>query len=99
MRGPSFLLAVACRFWRARPGYAAEGNARSAQAAAPAAIAFSLAVGVTCDALVVRMTAVPTVPAVLPLTRTWACRLPSWLSRALPNLDIEGATACRSARG
>jgi RND superfamily putative drug exporter len=52
-------------------------------------IAFSLAVGVACDALLVRMTAVP---AVLALTQTWAWRLPSWLDRALPNLDIEGAS-------
>ncbi len=52
-------------------------------------IAFALAVGVACDALVVRMTIVP---AVLALTGNAAWRLPRWLNRILPNLDIEGAS-------
>jgi putative drug exporter of the RND superfamily len=51
-------------------------------------LALALAVGVACDALVVRMTIVP---AVLALAGTRAWHLPRWLSRLLPNLDIEGA--------
>jgi putative drug exporter of the RND superfamily len=50
-------------------------------------LALALAVGVACDALVVRMTIVP---AVLALAGTRAWHLPRWLSRLLPNLDIEG---------
>lgn len=56
-------------------------------------IAFALAVGVSCDALLVRMTAVP---AVLALTGRRAWYLPRWLDRALPNLDIEGASLKQS---
>src|ERR1700744_6224248 len=52
-------------------------------------IAFALAVGVACDALLVRMTIVP---AVLALTGQAAWHLPKWLERILPNLDIEGAS-------
>ena len=52
-------------------------------------IAFSLAIGVACDALLVRMTIVP---AVLALTGNAAWQLPRWLNRILPNLDIEGAS-------
>jgi putative drug exporter of the RND superfamily len=52
-------------------------------------IAFSLAVGVACDALLVRMTIVP---AVLALAGRGAWYLPRWLDRLLPNLDIEGAS-------
>ena len=52
-------------------------------------IAFSLAIGVACDALLVRMTIVP---AVLALTGKAAWHLPRWLNRILPNLDIEGAS-------
>jgi putative drug exporter of the RND superfamily len=51
-------------------------------------IAFSLAIGVACDALLVRMTAVP---AFLALAGRGAWYLPRWLHRALPNLDVEGA--------
>jgi RND superfamily putative drug exporter len=51
-------------------------------------IAFALAVGVACDALLVRMTAVP---AVLALAGRKAWYLPRWLDRLLPNLDVEGA--------
>ena len=50
-------------------------------------IAFGLAVGVACDALLVRMTAVP---AVLALAGKFAWYLPRWLGRLLPDLDIEG---------
>jgi RND superfamily putative drug exporter len=57
-------------------------------------IAFSLAVGVACDALLVRMTIVP---AVLALTGKAAWRLPAWLNRVLPNLDIEGASLQQAA--
>jgi putative drug exporter of the RND superfamily len=55
-------------------------------------IAFGLAVGVACDALLVRMTAVP---AVLALAGRHAWYLPRWLGRLLPNLDIEGASLQR----
>jgi len=51
-------------------------------------IAFALAIGVACDALLVRMTAVP---AVLALAGRKAWYLPRWLDRLLPNLDVEGA--------
>ena len=60
-------------------------------------IAFGLAVGVACDALLVRMTAVP---AVLALAGRRAWYLPRWLDRILPNLDLEGAALEREpARG
>ncbi len=52
-------------------------------------IAFALAIGVACDALLVRMTAVP---AVLALAGRGAWYLPKWLDRVLPNLDVEGAS-------
>ncbi len=52
-------------------------------------IAFSLAIGVACDALLVRMTIIP---AVLALTGRAAWHLPKWLDRILPNLDIEGSS-------
>jgi len=52
-------------------------------------IAFALAIGVACDALLVRMTAVP---AVLALAGRKAWYLPRWLERILPNLDVEGAS-------
>src|SRR5215471_16885444 len=50
-------------------------------------LALALAVGVACDALLVRMTIVP---AVLTLAGTHAWRIPRWLNRLLPDLDIEG---------
>jgi putative drug exporter of the RND superfamily len=50
-------------------------------------LALALAAGVACDALLVRMTIVP---AVLALAGRRAWHLPRWLSRHLPNLDIEG---------
>ncbi len=52
-------------------------------------IAFGLGVGVLIDAFVVRMTLVPAVLALLGHKSWW---LPRWLDRALPNLDMEGAT-------
>ena len=55
-------------------------------------LALALAVGVACDALVVRMTIVP---AVLALAGTRAWYIPRWLNRALPDLDIEGTTLLR----
>ncbi|MGC4854333.1 MMPL family transporter [Micromonospora sp. DT4] len=48
---------------------------------------FALAVGVAVDAFVVRMTIVPAVMSLLGDRAWW---LPRWLSRALPNVDIEG---------
>jgi len=56
-------------------------------------IAFALAIGVACDALLVRMTAVP---AVLALAGRKAWYLPRWLDRLLPNLDVEGASLGQS---
>ncbi|SFJ04006.1 putative drug exporter of the RND superfamily [Paenibacillus sp. UNC496MF] len=50
-------------------------------------IGFALAVGILIDAFVVRMTLVPAVMAVFG-DRAW--RLPKWLDRLLPNLDVEG---------
>ena len=50
-------------------------------------LALALAAGVACDALLVRMTIVP---AVLALAGRRAWYLPRWLSRLLPDLDIEG---------
>ena len=51
-------------------------------------IALGLAVGVFVDAFLVRMTLVPAVLALLG-ERAW--RLPGWLDRRLPSLDVEGA--------
>ncbi|WP_422736682.1 MMPL family transporter [Micromonospora sp. WMMD729] len=48
---------------------------------------FALAIGVAIDAFVVRMTIVPAVMSLLGDRAWW---LPRWLSRALPNVDIEG---------
>lgn len=50
-------------------------------------MALGLAVGVFVDAFVVRMTLVP---AVLALLGDQAWRLPKWLDRRLPVLDVEG---------
>ncbi|MEU7056127.1 MMPL family transporter [Streptomyces sp. NPDC046197] len=51
-------------------------------------IGFALAVGVFVDAFVIRLTVVPAVMCLLG-RRAW--RLPRWLERVLPNVDIEGA--------
>ncbi len=50
-------------------------------------IAFGLAVGVFVDAFIVRMSLVP---AVLALLGNTAWKLPRWLDRLLPSLDVEG---------
>ncbi|GAA3623242.1 MMPL family transporter [Kineosporia mesophila] len=50
-------------------------------------IGFGLAVGVIADAFLVRMLIVPAVMAIVGKSIWW---LPTWLDRALPNLDIEG---------
>ncbi|MGW2056834.1 MMPL family transporter [Streptomyces sp. NPDC001840] len=50
-------------------------------------IGMGLATAVLFDAFVVRMTIVPAVMTLLG-ARAWA--LPSWLDRALPNVDVEG---------
>jgi hypothetical protein len=57
--------------------------------AGTAALALALAVGVACDALLVRMTIVP---AVLALAGKHAWSIPRWLDRVLPDLDIEGTS-------
>jgi putative drug exporter of the RND superfamily len=49
---------------------------------------FALAIGVLIDAFVVRMTLVPAVMSLLGRGAWW---LPRWLSRVLPNIDIEGS--------
>jgi RND superfamily putative drug exporter len=54
--------------------------------------ALALAIGVACDALVVRMTIVP---AVLALAGQHAWHIPRWLDRVLPDLDIEGTSLRR----
>ena len=55
-------------------------------------IALGLAVGVSVDAFIVRMTLVP---AVLVLLGDWAWWLPRWLDRRLPEVDVEGAALHR----
>ena len=52
-------------------------------------IAFALTVGVLIDAFVVRMTIVPAVMILLG-RRAW--RLPNWVDRIIPDVDIEGAS-------
>ncbi|MFB4311335.1 MMPL family transporter [Actinomadura sp. GTD37] len=48
---------------------------------------FALAAGVAFDAFVVRMTIVPAVMALSGRAAWW---LPTWLARAVPNVDVEG---------
>ncbi|MDR1806912.1 MAG: MMPL family transporter [Propionibacteriaceae bacterium] len=55
-------------------------------------MALGLAVGVFCDAFLVRMTLVP---AVLTLLGDRAWRLPRWLDERLPRVDVEGAGLAR----
>jgi RND superfamily putative drug exporter len=55
-------------------------------------IAFGLAVGVSVDAFLVRMTLVPAVLVLLGKRAWW---LPRWLDRALPVVDVEGAALHR----
>ncbi|WP_294179655.1 MMPL family transporter [uncultured Schumannella sp.] len=51
-------------------------------------IALGLAVGIAADAFLIRMTLVP---AVMALAGRWAWKIPRWLDRILPDLDVEGA--------
>ncbi|SDX46071.1 MMPL family transporter [Paenibacillus sp. CF384] len=50
-------------------------------------IGFALAIGILIDAFIVRMALVP---AVMALFGDAAWRLPKWLDRSIPNLDVEG---------
>ncbi len=50
-------------------------------------IALGLAAGIAIDAFVVRMTLIPALMAILG-ERAW--RIPAWLERILPHVDIEG---------
>ncbi len=59
------------------------------------ALAFASAVGVLVDAVLVRMTLVP---AVLTLIGDRAWRLPSWLERYVPVVDVEGEVLTRKLR-
>ena len=52
-------------------------------------MAFAFAVGVFCDAFLVRMTLVPALLSVLGRSAWW---LPKWLGRIVPTVDIEGAS-------
>ncbi|MGV9859615.1 MMPL family transporter [Gordonia sp. NPDC003425] len=52
---------------------------------------FALAAAVFFDAFIIRMAVVP---AVITMMGDWAWKLPRWLDRILPNVDIEG-TAIR----
>lgn len=58
-------------------------------------LAFALAIGVLIDAFLVRMTLVPAVMALLGARVWW---LPAWLSRVLPDADIEGEAVDRMLR-
>lgn len=49
---------------------------------------FALAVAVFFDAFIIRMIVVP---AVISLLGARAWRLPSWLNKAIPNVDVEGS--------
>jgi RND superfamily putative drug exporter len=55
---------------------------------------FGLAVAVFLDALVVRCVLLP---AVLEILGDWTWRLPRWLDRLLPHVNIEGSAARRIA--
>ncbi|GAA1359373.1 MMPL family transporter [Catellatospora chokoriensis] len=57
-------------------------------------IGFALAFGVLVDAFVVRMTIVPALMSLLGRAAWW---LPGWLSRILPNVDVEGEKLHRAA--
>jgi RND superfamily putative drug exporter len=50
-------------------------------------IALGLAIGIAFDAFLVRMTLVPAIMTLLGRAAWW---MPKWLSRILPNMDIEG---------
>lgn len=53
------------------------------------AIGLGLAAGVFIDAFLIRMTLVP---AVMALLGDWAWKMPRWLDRLLPTVDVEGET-------
>ncbi len=48
---------------------------------------FALAAAVFFDAFIIRMAVVP---AVITMMGDWAWKIPRWLNRILPNVDIEG---------
>jgi RND superfamily putative drug exporter len=50
-------------------------------------IGFGLAFGVLADAFLVRMTLVPAIMSIIGKPAWW---IPSWLSRLIPDLDVEG---------
>jgi RND superfamily putative drug exporter len=56
-------------------------------------IGFGLALGVALDAFVVRM---GLIPGLMHLAGERAWRLPGWLDRVLPNVDVEGAALERT---
>ena len=56
--------------------------------AATKSLGFAFAFGIAVDAFLVRMTIVPAVLALLGEKAWW---LPSWLNRALPEVDVEGS--------
>lgn len=55
---------------------------------------FGLAAAVFLDALIIRCVMLP---AVLELLGPWTWRLPGWLDRALPHINIEGQSAAAEA--
>jgi RND superfamily putative drug exporter len=55
-------------------------------------MAFAFAVGILCDAFLVRMTLVPAVLSLLGRAAWW---LPDWLGRLIPHVDIEGSNLDR----
>ena len=58
-------------------------------------IALGLAAGIAIDAFLVRMTLIPAVMAILG-DRAW--RIPAWMERILPHVDIEGEAVERERR-
>jgi RND superfamily putative drug exporter len=81
------VVAAACIMFAVFAGFVPDGDATLKP------IAFSLAIGIAFDALVVRMVAVPAALAMLGRAAWW---LPRWL-RWLPVLDVEGAALQRAA--
>jgi RND superfamily putative drug exporter len=55
---------------------------------------FGLAAAVFLDALIIRCVMLP---AVLELLGPWTWKLPGWLDRALPHINIEGKSAAAEA--
>ena len=56
---------------------------------------FGLAAAVFLDALIIRCVMLP---AVLELLGPWTWKLPGWLDRTLPHINIEGKSAAAEAR-